>query len=146
MSQSITRNKSGSPLFRGLSIQQRLPLLICVLLLCVVIAFSWTSYVGVKNAAFDMSKDRLRTLSEQVSSLLSQSAQITLAGTRAAAANPKLKQYLLSGNTQPDTGVLSVLNKLRSDSTWVRAELLDANRKQLISSELPGIDLRVKDD
>jgi hypothetical protein len=55
--------------FHGLSLQQRLPLLICILLCSMILTFSFASYYGVKSAALDMGKNRLRTLTDQLATM-----------------------------------------------------------------------------
>jgi signal transduction histidine kinase len=131
--------------FQGLSIQQRLPLLICVLLLSTMITFSWISYIGVKNAALKTAKERLLSLTGQLSSLFSQSAQVTLALTNAAAGQESIKKYL-RGDTEFRMEVTEDLKKLRLDSTWVLVELLDMNRQPLLRSGRDSIESRVNFD
>src|SRR5687767_10094975 len=60
-------------LFPRLSIEQRLLLLLCMLLLCVILAFSWISYLGVRKAALVIGRERLYTLTKQPSSIFQQS-------------------------------------------------------------------------
>lgn len=125
------------------SIQKRLPLLICVLLLCVIVAFSLASYIGVKKAALGMGKERLGTLTEQLSSMFGQSAQALVTATRRAAGQETVKNYLLNASTASDTAAFNVLQKLRLDSSWVAVELLDVNRKPVLHSGLPGIEIKI---
>ena len=61
--------------FRSLSIQQRLPLLICVLLCSVILTFSFASYYGVKKATLEMGKKRLRTLTDQLGTMFTESSK-----------------------------------------------------------------------
>src|SRR6266446_2028147 len=72
--------------FRGLSIQQRLPLLICVLLCSIILTFGFASYYGVKKATLEMGKKRLRTLTDQLGAMFTESSKalntLTLAITR----------------------------------------------------------------
>ena len=121
-------------LFRGLSIQRRLPLFICVLLLSVIITFGCIAYISVKNEALKTSKERLRTLSDQLSSMLSQSVQSTLTASRTAAGQESIIKCLRTGESEFNIEALEVLRKLRLDSTWVMAELLDAKRHPVLHS------------
>ena len=120
--------------FRGLSIQQRLPLLICVLLLSIIVTFSWTSYIGVKRAALSTGRDRLHSLTGQLSSMFGQSAQALIAATRITAGNGSIMKYLQSGGKDSVSESLEVLQKIRPDSTWVLSELLDLNRVTVLRS------------
>ncbi|HSU27655.1 MAG TPA: HAMP domain-containing protein [Chitinophagaceae bacterium] len=125
--------------FRGLSIRQRLPLLICTLLLIVILVFSWSSYIGVKNAAMKMGKARLQTLTGQLSSLFGQSAQAVLIGTHTAASQEPVKKILREKVIPGDSSALLVLQKLRTDSSWVLVQLLNADRMPVLSSGFPGV-------
>lgn len=136
MNRSTSAAGTQPNFFKGLSIQQRLPLLICVLLLAIIIAFAWTSYYNVRAAAREMSKDRLRTLTEQLSTMLGQSAQIVATTSQIAANQEVFKKYVLSNSTASDTAVINSLDKLRPDSTWTYAALLNDKKQLLIKSSL----------
>lgn len=129
---------------KGLTIQQRLPLLICILLLSMMIIFSWISYQGVKNAALKSGRERLLSLTSQLSSMFSQSMQNTLSATRATANQPSIK-FFLTKNLQKDSALL-VLEKIRQDSTSVFVELLDANYKPVLSSGKDSIEIKINFD
>ena len=103
-------------LFRGLSIQRRLPLFIGVLLLSVVITFGCISYFSVKNEALKTGKERLRSLSDQLSTMLAQSAQQSLTASRTAAKQESIIKSLQTGEPEYKIEALEVLRKLRSDT------------------------------
>jgi signal transduction histidine kinase len=132
--------------FRGLSIQQRLPLLICVLLLCVIVTFSWTSYLGVKKAALKVGQDRLRSLTEQLGSIFGQSSQNFLTVTRASAGQDSIRRFLQSGGKESRVESLAAMGKLHTDSTSLLVELLDVNKVQVLRSGKPGIAIKVNLD
>jgi signal transduction histidine kinase len=132
--------------FPHLSIQQRLPLLICILLLSVIITFSLASYIGVKKAAFEIGKDRLNTLTEQLSSMLGQSAQTVIIATRAAATQEPVKKYLQSGGNESDSAALKLMQNLRLDSSWILVELLNAYKQSMLRSGITGINIRLNLD
>jgi signal transduction histidine kinase len=127
---------------RGLSISHRLPLLICVLLLSIVLAFGWLSYYGVRKAAFEIGKERLGGLTEQLSSLLGQSAIVLSAATHTAAQQGPIKNFLISPGAQKDSVALA-LDKLRFDSTWILVELLNANHESVYRSIAPGKETKI---
>jgi signal transduction histidine kinase len=144
---SLSNWKKGF-LFRNLSIRQRLPLLICILLLALILTFSLVSYIGVKNAALKMGRERLQTLTEQLSSMFGQSAQTITTATHTAATQESFKKYIqsASGRTISDTAAITALQKVRTDSTWVLVQLLNADHKPLLQSGLPGININVNLD
>jgi signal transduction histidine kinase len=135
--------------FRGLSIQQRLPLLICILLLCIIIAFSLASYLSVKEAALKMGRERLRSLTGQLSSMFGQSMQALVAATKVMANNESIRQCLQSGGTELRSEALEILQKIRQerqDTTSVLVELLDSDRRRVLLSAKDGIESRVNFD
>ena len=131
-----TRTRKFS--FRGLSIQQRLPLLICMLLICIVVALGWLSQLGVKKAALAMGKERLETLTEQLCSLFGQSAAATISATHTAASQHSIKNYLYANTPDSTTAIQQLMDKLRLDSNWVLVELLDVSRRTLVRSAPAG--------
>src|ERR1051325_3223509 len=74
-----------------LSIKQRLPVLIGVLLLGVIIATTWAAYDGVKRSALDVGKARLESLTQQLASLFQQSAVQMATKTVATASDPAIQ-------------------------------------------------------
>jgi signal transduction histidine kinase len=134
--------------FRGLSIQQRLPLLICVLLMSIMITFSLISYIGVKNAAIKTGKERLRLVSGQFSTMFAQSSQVTIGATRAVANQDPVKKYLQAANpdSQMRAQALAVIEKLRVDTTSILIDLLNKNRMVVLRSGRGSIDTRVNFD
>ena len=130
----------------NLSIQKRLPLLICILLLAVIVTFSLASYIGVKKAAFEIGKDRLNTLTVQLSSMLGQSAQNVIMTTRAVAAQEPFKKYLESDGKESDSAALKLMQNLRLDSSWILVELLNANKQIMLRSGITGVDIKLNLD
>jgi signal transduction histidine kinase len=120
--------------FRNVSIQKRLPLLICLFLLSIVISFGWISYISVKNEALKTGKERLTALSTQLSSMLGQSAQLGITTSRTAAEKEAVKRTIVAGDPEDKIEALEILRKLRTDSTWVLAELLDKARHPILRS------------
>jgi signal transduction histidine kinase len=119
---------------RGFSIQQRLPLLICVLLLSVMITFSWVSYFNVKKEAVRAGKERLRSLGDQLSSLFSQSSQAIIAATRTAARQPSFTEALQKKDTASYHHAHQALQIIRLDSTSILVDLLDKNGNVIVRS------------
>jgi len=125
----------------GLSIQERLPLFICLLLLSVIITFGSISYFSVRHEALKTGKERLQALSSQLSTMLNQSTQNSLTTTRTASDKESLKKCLQTDNVESRIDALDVLNKLRPDTTWILAELLNAQKKPVLQSAKDSIAL-----
>lgn len=120
-----TRSRTPRPVrfsFRNLSIRQQLPLLICLLLLSLILLFGGISYYGVRSATMRIGQERLRTLTEQLTSLFGQNAKTMTAATQ------------LSANQVPVSGSAEVIRKILEDSLTVRVELVDSSG-DLIAAE-----------
>jgi signal transduction histidine kinase len=126
---------------QGLSIQQRLPLLICILLLGVTITFGLISYFAVRDNTLKIGAARLHSQSDQLTTLFSQSAQILIAGTRTAAEHESIKK-VLKENPSPDE-VREAVQNLQKDTTPVLIDLLDVNSKSLLRSGKNGFETRL---
>jgi len=131
---------------RGLSIQQRVPLLICILLICVMVTFSWISYIGVKKASMKSGYDRLSTLTDQLSNMMALSTQNYIAATRTTAASPEIIKCLQNLEPQTCTETLVLLEKARQDSAIVLVQLLDARLREVLHSSRKAIETRVNFD
>jgi signal transduction histidine kinase len=112
-------------------------------MLCVIIAFSWISNISVKKASREISTERLNTLTEQLSSMLAQSAQTLVVSTGAAAKQEVIKNYFLPENNSQDTVVLQSLEKLRPDSTWPLTLLTNAKREIVLQSGLKDVHIPI---
>lgn len=127
--------------FRGLSIQQRLPLLICVLLLSVIIAGGVVSYFQVRNDSLKAGSERLHSSSEQLTALLAQSSQTLTTNLRNVASQPAVRDFVLAPQEPKD----SILTALRAtqDTTTVYTEVLDSYGRLIASIGNPGIEQKV---
>ena len=132
--------------FRGLSMQQRLPLFICLLLFCIIAAFTIISYIGVRKAAMNSGTERLTTLTDQLSTMFGQSAPNLLAATHSAAGQTPVVSFMRSGKVQADSAVTTLLQKLRPDSSWVLAELVNSSNEVVFQSCLPGVTINLDRD
>lgn len=123
--------------FRGLSIQQRLPILICVLLLSVIITGGLVSYLKIRNDALKSGGQRLLSSGDQLSNLLGQSSQNLVNTTRALALQEPVKQFLQSRDTGSRSAAMEVLRGLKDTST-ILLELYDKQLLPLIHKVASG--------
>jgi signal transduction histidine kinase len=119
---------------RGLSIQQRLPLLICVLLCSVILTFSFASYYAVKRAALESGRNRLRTLTDQLSSMFRQSADALNTTMLGTAQQDAVKRNIRSGGADLKYQTLNLLGKLKRDSSWLLVAIFDSTRTRVLYS------------
>ncbi len=138
------QKKAGNFSLRGLSIRQRLPLQICALLLCIIIGFSFASYYTVKKAVLEMGRERLRSVTNQLASILSQSTASLITSIKTSAGNDTIRQCLASGGKEFHIEVLDALKRLRKDSTTALLELVDSNYLSVLSYSEEKEDLRKK--
>ena len=108
--------------FRNLSIRQQLPLLICLLLLSLILLFGAVSYYGIRSATLGIGQARLRSLSEQLTSMFQQNARTMLNVTQADA------------NQVNVSGAGKVFQKIMQDTLTARVELLDTSGN-IVSAE-----------
>jgi signal transduction histidine kinase len=117
-----------------LSIQKRLPFLICILLLCTVATFSVISYMGMKKAALEVGTDRLNHLTQQLSSMFEESAKIQIAAIPKIADQAPIKKYLQSNGKDSVQEVIKAIHKLTLDTLFPFAELLNADKINVLVS------------
>lgn len=122
------------PSFVRLSIRQRLPLLICVLLLIIISIYGIISYVGVKKASFKVGHERLLSLTEQLSRMLSANTQTFISTTHAIGNKPSVKKYILSNGKDSAEQVSKLIEELRKDSLNVQVELRNMDKIPLFKS------------
>ncbi|MBS1526203.1 MAG: PAS domain S-box protein [Bacteroidetes bacterium] len=127
--------KRSKPIFSRLSIQQRLPLLICFFLLFTIIVYGFLNYYSLKKATLMIGRERVNTLTEQISSMLGQSALATIKYLHNTAYMDQVSQYLATGGKQYGRETVDELNKLHKDSTWMIAELADSTLKTVLRSD-----------
>ena len=117
----------------GLSLQQRLPLIMCVVLLTVTLAFSIASYYGVRKVSIDSGKSRLVNVTDELALMLSQSSQVVKTIVLKGAGQPSLKKFLETGGSTERDETLNNLQKLKRDSTWLLIELIGKNKAPILS-------------
>jgi signal transduction histidine kinase len=124
---------------RRLSLKQKLPLLICGLVLAVVVVDSAASYGAVRNASLAVGRERLRSVSEQIAELLTTATGKTDSAMRVAEADSFVVRFLQSPSAANRAAALTYLRRPSgAPSQRVSDELWDAKR-ELVLSTAPGI-------
>jgi len=80
-----------------------------------------------------MGKERLRSLTNDISSMLSQSTGTLITTIKKTADNDTIRQYLLTGRKELHEPAFDILKKLKTDSTTVLVELLAPDLLPLLS-------------
>ena len=109
----------------SLSIRHRLPLLIGLLLLGIITASTLASYRGVREAAFQVGRERLENLTQQLANSSQQSTVLLLNKTFAAANDPAIRAFLQSPSPSTRASASAVLQpfNVTHDPNSLRVEL-----------------------
>jgi signal transduction histidine kinase len=112
-----------------MTIKFRLPILIGVLLVAVIIASAWASYEGVKAASLEVGRERLSHLTDQLSTLLQQSALSLSTRTLTVADGPALREYLRAPSPATKQRAVETLEQFIAprDGNSIRTELWNVN-------------------
>lgn len=136
MEQGISESKLRSTrwLLSNVSLKYRLPLLIGTLLAGIIIACNWASYRAVKASALDAGRERLQNLSQQLSSLLQQSANNISTKTATAANDTAIRAFVKSPETASRPEVQKLLQQFNTsqDPNSIRVELWNSQGKLLL--------------
>ena len=121
----------------NISFKYRLPLLIGTLLALIIVACSWASYRAVRASAFDVGRERLQNLTQQLSALLQQSANNVSTKTATVANEPTIRAFVKSPTTATQTEVQKLLQQFVApqDANSIRVELWSTDRLLLVSPE-----------
>jgi len=111
--------------------------LICLLLVIVIVLFGTISYMGVRRASLSIGQQRLKSLTEQLSSLFQQNMHVLATGTKAIASRQEVVDYLQAapGHQPTSEPVMAALQKLLADSQTVRVELYDLEGREVLHAE-----------
>ena len=118
----------------NISIKYRLPILIGALLAGIIVACSWASYRAVRASALDVGRERLQNLTQQLSSLLQQSANSISTKTASVANDQLIRSFVRSPETGSQVEVQKLLQQFAApqDASSVRVELWNAQGGRLI--------------
>src|SRR5262245_25687686 len=121
----------------NISFKYRLPLLIGTLLALILVACDWASYRAVKASAFDVGRERLQNLTQQLSALLQQSANTISTKTASVANEPAIRTFVKSPTQESRAEVNKLLQQFLApqDQNSLRVELWSTDRLLLVSPE-----------
>ncbi|MCU1268078.1 MAG: domain S-box protein [Acidobacteria bacterium] len=120
----------------NISIQHRLPLLIGLLLLGILVASTWASYLGVRDAALEVGHQRLLNLTQQLAGLSQQSTALHLGKTVAVANDPAIVAYLQNPSDAGRPAALAILQHLNAapDPNTLQTELWKSNNSLVLTN------------
>lgn len=129
--------KHGKWSLSNVSFKYRLPLLIGTLLALILVACNWASYRAVRASAFAVGRERLQNLTQQLSSLLQQSANNILTKTASVANEPAMRAFVKSPAAESRTEVDKLLQQFLApqDQNSLRVEVWSTDRLLLVSPQ-----------
>lgn len=137
------KNQRGLALLNNFSIQQRLPFFIFILLVTVVGAFSWISYIGVKNAGMAVGGERVTTLVDKLSVMFKGSVDQFNAKNELIGNEKSIKEYLVSANSDARSQALDVLGKFSKTDTLCKSlQLLNPQKQEVLNYSSAGLHLQ----
>jgi signal transduction histidine kinase len=100
----------------------------------VILACNWASYRAIKASALDVGRERLQNLTQQLSTLLQQSAANILTKTSSVANEPVLRAFVKSPETASRADVQKLLQQFTApqDANSIRVELWNAQGTLLL--------------
>jgi signal transduction histidine kinase len=133
----MKHGKLGRWSLSNIPFKYRLPLLIGTLLALILVASGWASYRAVKASAFDVGRERLQNLTQQLSGLLQQSANNVSTKTATVANEPAIRAFVKSPTTASRSEVQKILQQFVApqDANSIRVELWSTDRLLLVSPE-----------
>ena len=134
------------PFFLRLSLGQRLPLIIFLLLLSIILIFGITSYIGVSRAELNAGEDRLKVLSEQLSSMLTGNTHSMVASAKENGNTPHIINYVKTNGADSSSETVEDLIALRKDTGYLKVEIKNADFQTIYSSAKNDFDLNVSLD
>jgi signal transduction histidine kinase len=128
-------HNASSAVLKPPSLQVRLPVLISVLLLIVMVAYTWVSYIGIRDASMDIGNDRVTSLAVRLSTIFKQSITQLSKPAQTIAAEPAIRGYLAADSrsfADPATAILE--NYQKKDTLNRGILLLNAQRQTLFAT------------
>jgi signal transduction histidine kinase len=143
-----------------MSIRFSLPLVFTLLLLAVILVYSWATYRELSLSAADAAIDRLRRTTEQLAVSSQAGSQQLRASLRTSARDPDLLDFLRAPSAGTREAALEELQAVRAarlgPTQWARVEVRGPDERILLadgpelpaarSGDTPGIPLRAVRD
>ena len=86
-----------------------------------------------------MGKNRLRTLTDQLATMFTQSTQAVNTSILAETKQDVLKKFIRSGGNQFRNEALAIVNKVKKDSTWLLIAVLDSVKAPVLIEGYSGV-------
>jgi signal transduction histidine kinase len=135
-----------SSFWLNLSIQQKLPFYIFVLMAIVVGTFSWISFLAVRKAGMATGVDRVTALADKLSIMFKGSVGRFAASAKQLSEDGRIRQFLDAPQSANRSGALNSLQVyLEKDTTNKAVELLNPGKNELLRSGNPQLRIHQAD-
>jgi signal transduction histidine kinase len=113
---------------KGMSIQQKLPLLVSGFLLLVIVLYSWASYATVRAASMDVARQRLLSLTGQIAQIYDQNVKTETKNAHALVNDTAVRRFVeSSGRLSTDAAMKILRTGGRNPDLTFRMNILDAS-------------------
>ncbi|MBX3256867.1 MAG: HAMP domain-containing protein [Chitinophagaceae bacterium] len=133
MEKASLHDKIVGPL-KGLSLQHRIPLLICLLLFIVIGLFIVISYFSISRIEDASARQRVKSLAVQAGFMLSESIDDFVKTAAEIAASEPIKKYFAGELPKNDPATVELLNRYAGHSTFEYCLLLNTRFEWLLLS------------
>lgn len=138
-----TPSRLKIPVFNRFPIRQRLPLFIFILLLIIVIAFGWISYISVKDTSINARTERVTNLADKLTGIFKQSMDRFAASGKTIANQQSVINYLTYRNKVDSLKVIASFQDEEKKDTAVKLiQLLNSQQEEILKVTSNGIYLR----
>jgi len=138
-----TPSRLKIPVFNRFPIRQRLPLFIFILLLVIVVAFGWVSYISVKNTSISARAERVTNLADKLTGMFKQSMDHFAASGKAMAGQQSLTGYLTDRNKADSIKTIAFLGDEEKKDTSIKLiQLLNSRQEEILKVTTNGFYLR----
>lgn len=117
---------------KKLSLQKRLPLLVCLLLMGVIVLFSIISYLGIKKIELDTGKQRVTDLALQAGNMFSESIKEDYLSTRNYVAATTIPELLSDQNKSREEKKSRITQMIRQSSHSICVEIIDTSFQTIL--------------
>src|ERR1700739_1311738 len=104
--------KANRYLLSRLSIKQRLPLLICTLLLVCIVIYGFANYYSLKKADLTIGRDRLHSITTQMNASFGQVTAAYISNSISVSKQAAVMQFIKSGGKLSQDGARNALARL----------------------------------
>ena len=138
-----TPSRLKIPVFNRFPIRRRLPLFIFILLLIIVIAFGWISYISVRNTLINARAERVTNLADKLTGMFKQSMGHLAASGKTIADQQSIISYLTDRSDKDSIKAVALFQGEEKKDTSIKLiQLLNRRQEEILKTTSNGFYLR----